>query len=129
MRKWISGKIRKYVSDMALDFTVRWEECRSMMEESVKREDGMVKYGMLGIMATIMMMFAVLGNVIELLVLILMVCGGLFAFFVWLCFLIVHPVWTTVATIAVVAPFSFGCVYCSKMKDRIKEREAMEWCD
>lgn len=129
MRKWISGKIRKYVSDTALDFTVRWGECRSMMEESVKREDGMVKYGMLGIMATIMMMFAVLGNVLELIVLILMVCGGLFAFFVWLCFLIVHPVWTTVATIAVVAPFSFGCVYCSKMKDRIKEREAMEWCD
>lgn len=122
MRKWIFDKIRKYVSDMALDFTVRWGECHSMMEESVKREEGMVKYGMLGIMATIAMMFAVLGNVLELLVLILMVCGGFFAFFVWLCFLIVYPVWTTVATIAVVAPFSFGCVYCSKMKDKIKER-------
>jgi len=129
MRKWISGKIRKYVSDTALDFTTRWGECRSMMEESVKREDGMVKYGMLGIMATIMMMFAVLGNVLELLVLLLMVCGGLFAFFVWLCFLIVHPVWTTVVTIAVLTPFSFGCVYCSKLKDRIKEREAREWRD
>ena len=129
MRKWISDKIRKYVSDTALDFTVRWGECRSMMEESVKREEGMMKYGMLGIMATMMMMmmmFAVLGKV---LVLLLMVCGGLFAFFVWLCFLIVYPIWTIVATIAVLTPFSFGCVYCSKMQNKIKEREAMEWCD
>ena len=129
MRKGISDKIRKYVSNTALDFTVRWEECRSMMEKSVKRDEGMVKYGMLGIAASIMMLFAFLGNVLELLVLLLMVCGGLFAFFVWLCFLIVYPIWTTVATIAVVAPFSFGCVYCLKMQNKIKEREAMEWRD
>lgn len=38
MGKWIYGRIGKYATDMALDFTAKRGECHSKMEEFVKRE-------------------------------------------------------------------------------------------
>ena len=94
-----------------------------MMEESVRKDEGMLKYGMLGLSSSVMMLYAVLGNVLELGVFLLKLCAALFAFFLWLCFFIVHPLYTTMATIVVAVPFSFGCIYCSKMRNEVEKND------
>lgn len=121
MRKWILNKIRSYFSNTALDLSEKWGECRSIMERSVNRNEGILKYGMLGFTVAIIMSFGILGNAIDILIPIVITVFGLLAFVTWLCLLIVYPFCTLIATVALSIPFLFGCIYCVNIKNEIEK--------
>lgn len=115
--KYFRGKIGEYVHDAKYDLIHRWDESRELMVNSVSQNEGIIKYGLLGLYTAINMVYGVLGIMLDIVVFGIAVWGAFVAFMTWLCLLIFHPVVTLLISMAFLLPFSFGCMYCAKLSE------------
>lgn len=89
------------------------------MSAAVDRDEGMMMYGMLGILSAVAMFGEILMCIMESVVSVLCVLSVFSALLILAVLLIngfiYHSVAAAICTSIIVAPFLFGCIYCGRL--------------